>query len=38
MPQPTQIPCSPATTGVLAERTMLPMVSVQEAAVLSVGM
>lgn len=38
LPQPVQMPFSPATTGVLAFRTMLPMVSVQEAAVLSVGM
>ena len=38
LPQPAQMPFSPATTGVLAFRTMLPMVSVQEAAVLSVGM
>ena len=38
LPQPVQRPFSPATTGVLAFRTMLPMVSVQEAAVLSVGM
>ena len=38
LPQTVQMPFSPATTGVLAFRTMLPMVSVQEAAVLSVGM
>ena len=37
-PQPEQMPCSPATTGTPAGSTTLRMASVQEAAVLSVGM
>ena len=37
-PQPEQMPCSPAMMGTPAGRQMFWMISVLEAAVLSVGM